>query len=354
MNTPHAIDGRNLMVSYPSNEEPSGQRIILNNVNLKVQPGELVTVVGPSGCGKSTLLRLVLGSQKPNAGSMLVDGNPVTRITGDCGIVYQTYWLYPHLTVRENVALGPFCRQTNALEWLVNLPLSLAAKFVDYALLGMIAARGPASVAKEARETPEKWMPANRLLKRFRYHRVLAECCEQANELIAQCGLDPVKDGDKYPFELSGGMRQRVAIAQALICKPKVLLMDEPFGALDPITRQQMCDLVHDLWQKNGVTIFFVTHELEEACKLGTRLICLSQYWQGSDGKQGPGARILIDKPVSGGAQKPSAFEESDQFNELVAGIKPRLDKKSKLVKLADFELSHADACKPSEQGETA
>jgi NitT/TauT family transport system ATP-binding protein len=335
MTSSFQIDANKVVVSYPVPvaEEPTGRRIILNDIDLKVRPGEFATVVGPSGCGKSTLLRLVLGAQQPNSGTMLVNDKPVEHITGDCGIVYQSYWLYPHLTVLENVALGKFVRDTNLFQRLAVKPFTVANSLASR--FGLAASA--CSWLDSMQEMP-RWLP--RVLRDLKSTRA------EARELVGQCGLDPVGDADKYPYELSGGMRQRVAIAQALNARPAILLMDEPFGALDAIVRKDMQDLVHSLWQTHKLTVFFVTHELEEAVKLGTRLICLSQYWQNESGVRGKGARIVVDKRVLGGKQMPSTIEHTQEFTEMVADIEPRLNKKN-IQKLSCFELSHPDALKP-------
>ncbi len=182
--------------------------------------GEFVAILGPSGCGKSTILRLLAGlaPQFPaTAGEILVRGQPVRGPGPDRGMVFQDYTSFDHLTVLDNVAFGLECG-------------------------GM--ARG------ERRELALEW--------------------------VAKVGLDPVKDRDKYPHQLSGGMRQRVAIARTLALKPRLILMDEPFGALDPVTRHNMQDLLVGLWREVEATVFFVTHDVTEAVYLGDRVYILS------------------------------------------------------------------------------
>ncbi len=331
------IDVKDAVVSYPSAE---GERIILNHVNLQVRRGELVTVVGPSGCGKSTLLRLVLGSQFPNSGLVLVDGKQVARVTRDTGIVYQTYSLFPHLTVLDNVALGMVLEKTNLPERFVTGTPVRILEALDRRIHRSTALNEAIALGRE-QENPTM---ITRLLALTRYYKVRQESRRLAAELLASCGLDPKKDGEKYPFELSGGMRQRVAIAQAMIMKPKILLMDEPFGALDHTRRSEMQDFIHEQWQRHGLTVFFVTHDLEEACKVGTRLICLSQFWSDANGKQGAGAKILIDKAVAGGTEKPSSFSGSDEFKTLVEGINSRGLKPNSLLPISARELTHRDA----------
>jgi NitT/TauT family transport system ATP-binding protein len=182
--------------------------------------GEFVAVLGPSGCGKSTVLRLIAGlspQHPPTSGEVLVGEKPVTGPGADRGMVFQDYTSFDHRSVLDNVAFGLECR----------------------------------GVAKEERRA-------------------------RAREWIAKVGLSVDEDADKYPHQLSGGMRQRVAIARTLILKPRIILMDEPFGALDPSTRMRMQDLLIDLWREMEATVFFVTHSIEEAVYLGDRVYILS------------------------------------------------------------------------------
>ncbi len=182
--------------------------------------GELVTMVGPSGCGKSTILRIIagLGPQfPPTEGEVLVLGQPITGPGADRGMVFQSYTSFDHRTVLDNVAFGLECQ----------------------------------GVSRSQRH-------------------------EMARAWIAKVGLDVAKTQGKYPHELSGGMRQRVAIARTLILRPRIVLMDEPFGALDPATRLNMQDLLIDLWREIRATVFFVTHDVTEAVYLGDRTYVLS------------------------------------------------------------------------------
>ena len=182
--------------------------------------GEFVVLLGPSGCGKSTVLRLIAGlaPQHPaTQGEVLLSGQPVTGPGPDRGMVFQDYTSFDNRTVLDNVAFGLECR---------GVP------------------------------------------KRERH--------ELASEWIAKVHLNPKKDGLKYPHQLSGGMRQRVAIARTLILKPSVILMDEPFGALDPATRHNMQDLLIELWHEVQATVFFVTHDVNEAVFLGDRCYIFS------------------------------------------------------------------------------
>ncbi len=182
--------------------------------------GEFIGILGPSGCGKSTVLRLIAGlaPQFPaTTGTLLVNGQAVTAPGPDRGFVFQDYANFPHRTVLQNVAFGLECAQV-----------------------------------------PEK------------------ERHDRAKQWIQKVGLDPVKDAGKYPHQLSGGMNQRVAIARSLIMQPKIILMDEPFGALDPSTRERMQDLLVALWRELEATVFFVTHDVPEAVYLGDRVFLFS------------------------------------------------------------------------------
>jgi NitT/TauT family transport system ATP-binding protein len=182
--------------------------------------GEFIGVLGPSGCGKSTMLRLIAGlaPQFPaTSGTVLVHGEPVAEPGPDRGFVFQDYANFPHRTVLDNVAFGLECQQV-----------------------------------------PDQ------------------ERRERAREWLAKVGLDPKKDANKYPHQLSGGMNQRVAIARTLIMHPRIILMDEPFGALDPSTRQRMQDLLVSLWRELEATVFFVTHDVPEAVYLGDRVFIFS------------------------------------------------------------------------------
>jgi NitT/TauT family transport system ATP-binding protein len=228
-----------------------GFQTVLNNVDLLVPDKEFVSVVGPSGCGKSTLLRLVLGSETPCQGSVQAGGETVEHPNRSRGIVFQRYSLFPHLTVLENVVFGLELDGT----WLL-----------------------------------QKWLtwPWYRRNQQRRY-------VELAMEHLRTVKLD--EHANKYPQQLSGGMQQRVAIAQALIMKPRILLMDEPFGALDPGTREALQLTVIETFERSGTSFFFVTHDLEEAVFVGTRLVVLSQHWAEDDGTPGEGATIVLDVP---------------------------------------------------------
>ena len=237
-----------------------GDKKVLYDINLKVARGEIVGLVGPSGCGKSTLLRAILGTHPPCDGQVLMNGVRVTGPGRDRGIVYQRYSLFPFLTAEQNVAFGLMLDQT-----------TLAFRFFQF----------------------------------WKWRRLRKTHLEQAAELLEKLKLGAARR--HYPSELSGGMRQRVAIAQALIMKPQILLLDEPFGALDEATREELQMMLLELYQENlaakqhngrpPYTILIVTHELNEAIYVSDRVAGLSQYWQPDQpGPNGhPGATIVYD-----------------------------------------------------------
>jgi NitT/TauT family transport system ATP-binding protein len=182
--------------------------------------GEISSFLGPSGCGKSTVLRLIAGLEPqhpPTKGTVEVLGREVVGPGADRGMVFQDYTSFDNRTVLDNVAFGLECR----------------------------------GVSRRRREG-------------------------EGREWIERVGLDPVRDARKYPHELSGGMRQRVAIARTLILRPRIILMDEPFGALDPATRLDMQDLLVKLWRDVQATVLFVTHSVEEAVYLGDRVFVMA------------------------------------------------------------------------------
>jgi NitT/TauT family transport system ATP-binding protein len=265
-----------------------GERLVLDNVDLAVRKGEFCNVVGPSGCGKSTLLRQVLGEETPDSGRVTIEGREVGHPDTQRGIVFQRYSLFPHLSAIDNVMTGP--------------------------LIGL-------SWRQRSRQRQTVRAEAMRYLERMR----LAEHAE------------------KYPHELSGGMQQRVAIAQSLIMKPAILMMDEPFGALDPDTREQMQVLLLELWEAEQMTIFFVTHDLEEAVYLGTRVLVLSQYY--TDDRNAPvkrGAKIVSDCQLPR-AVSSTHVKHSPEFTALVEKLREGFDPAGRRH-IAEFNLTHPDA----------
>jgi len=187
----------------------------LLNVSLDIRPGEFLCAIGPSGCGKTTLLNMIAGFTAPTRGSLLFDGRPIAGPGPDQGVVFQEYALFPWLTAQRNVEFG-------------------------------LQMRG---VGK-------------------------AERRERARASLDMVGL--LGAADRYPFELSGGMRQRVAVARALVNHPRILLMDEPFAAVDALTRVTLQTELLRIWQEIGLTVFFITHNIEEAVFLGDRIVVMA------------------------------------------------------------------------------
>ncbi len=197
-------------------EKKEGQSTLaLDNVDLEVRDKEFVCFIGPSGCGKTTLLRIIAGLELPDSGTITLDGEDISLPDSKRGMVFQEYSLFPWQTVLQNITFGPRMKGMEKQK-----ALELAQKYLE--LVG---------------------------LEQFR---------------------------DSYPHELSGGMRQRVAIARALANEPSVLLMDEPFGALDAQTRNLLQNELLQVWEKNQITILFVTHSVDEAVFLADRIVVLS------------------------------------------------------------------------------
>jgi len=196
---------------YDVNGEPLP---VLDDITLTVNPGEFISIVGSSGCGKSTLLRLIVGLENDYQGEVILDGQRVVGTSLDRGIVFQEHRLFPWLTVQQNIGLG-----------LLN------AEFTE------------------------------------------AEKTRSVREHIALVGLEGFETA--YPHQLSGGMSQRVAIARALVNRPEVLLLDEPFGALDALTRAHLQQELHRIWQAEGITMILVTHDVEEAIYLGDKVVVM-------------------------------------------------------------------------------
>jgi NitT/TauT family transport system ATP-binding protein len=222
--------------------------VVLENLRLEVDDHEFVTIVGASGCGKSTFLRLLLGIESPTRGQILVDGVPVAPEPDPSrGIVFQRYSLFPHLTAIENLAFGLELRRSR--------------------LLGRLF--GAARRAAFAR----------------------------AEQMLGAVGLAEARD--RYPAQLSGGMQQRLAIAQAVICEPKILLLDEPFGALDPGITADMHRLILDLWAANRMTVFMISHDIRESFELGTRLLTFDRVRNDPQAPEAYGASITYDIPLN-------------------------------------------------------
>ncbi|SRR6266542_2823889 len=201
--------------SFPAPDDPFARLQALSNISLSIAAGELVSIIGPSGCGKSTLLRLIAGLDSTDSGEVLIGSERISEPGAERGLVFQDPNLFPWLTVRRNIEAG-------------------------------LVARG-----------------------------VLREKRNEVDEFMRLVGLEAF--GDAYPHHLSGGMAQRVALARALINHPKVLLLDEPLGALDAFTRMRMQDEVLRLWQTRRTTILFVTHDIDEAIYMSDRIMIMTQ-----------------------------------------------------------------------------
>jgi nitrate ABC transporter ATP-binding subunit len=223
----------------------------LRAVNLNIDKGEFVCLIGASGCGKSTLLRIIAGFEQPTSGQVSLYENPITGPGSDRGMVFQDYALFPWMTVRENIGFGP--RQKG-----------LAKKYVS----------------------------------------------EITDEYLNMVGL--AKFADRYPMQLSGGMKQRVAIARVLANECELLLMDEPFGALDALTRESLQQELLEIWARTHVTVIFVTHSVEEAVVLSDRVVVMTA---------GPG-RIEADVAIE--LARPREVSAMD-FNQVRRDITQRL-----------------------------
>lgn len=206
-----------IQISKVSKIFSSGERevVALDDIDLDIKPGEFICLLGPSGCGKSTLLNAVAGFSPPTAGSILVDGEPVQKPGPDRGMVFQEYALFPWMTVEKNIAFG-----------------------------------------LEIKKLPK------------------SQIKEKVSALLAMLNLQDFRD--RYPKDLSGGMRQRVAIARVLALDAPIMLMDEPFGALDSLTRRSLQDELLRIWTEFKKTILFVTHSIDESIYLADRIVVMT------------------------------------------------------------------------------
>jgi NitT/TauT family transport system ATP-binding protein len=241
-----------------------GNLTVIRDVTFSVadvpNKGEFISILGPSGCGKSTVLRLIAGLRPhypATDGSVLVLGKPVECPGSDRSMVFQDYTSFDNRTVEDNVAFGLECS---------GMP------------------------ARQRRELAHEW--------------------------IAKVGLDVKRDASKFPNELSGGMRQRVAIARTLVLSPRIILMDEPFGALDPTTRLHMQELLVNLWKEAQATVFFVTHSIEEAIYLGDRVYVFSSS---------PGT-IIREMVVPAPTRPPKEMLREHDFVDRVCEIRDVMD----------------------------
>ena len=263
---PHVVEFQN--VSKTFNVGKSNAFTAIRDITFVVEDlknkGEFVCILGPSGCGKSTILRMIAGLEPhfpPTVGSVLVLGSPVVGPGSDRGMVFQDYTSFDNRSVLDNITFG-----------------------------------------LETQRIPRR---KRQLLGQY---------------WINEVGLNVAKDQNKYPHELSGGMRQRVAIARSLILRPRIILMDEPFGALDPQTRMNMQDLLISLWKSVNATVFFITHSIEEAVFLGDRVYVLSS-------SPGTMIREIEIEP----ADRPAAeMQKEPRFQETVAFIRDLISSQEK------------------------
>lgn len=248
MRQPAFLEIENLYKSY---KNPDGSEfVVLTDVNLSIGENEFICVIGHSGCGKSTLLKIVAGLEKPSAGSVRLDGKEIRKPGSERMMVFQHYGLLPWLTVRENIRLA-----------------------VDEVL-----------------------KKANR-----------AEKISIVNEHLAMVNLTAA--ADKYPDEISGGMKQRVGIARALATRPKMLLMDEPFGALDALTKRKLQTQVLDIWESHKQAVLMITHDVDEAIYMSDRIVLMTN---------GPAATIgeILEVPFPHPRDR-QAMRESKKYYEL-------------------------------------
>jgi NitT/TauT family transport system ATP-binding protein len=264
---PHIVDFQGVTKRF-------GSLTVIRDVTFSVLDlpgkGEFIAILGPSGCGKSTVLRLIAGLRPhypATEGTVLVGGKPVNPPGADRSMVFQDYTAFDNRTVEDNVAFGLECRGVAA-----------------------------------------------------------SERRRQAREWIAKVGLDVKRDAHKYPSQLSGGMRQRVAIARTLILSPRIILMDEPFGALDPTTRLHMQELLVDLWRDAQATVFFVTHSIEEAVYLGDRVYVFSSS---------PGT-IIREMTVPPPTHPPKEMLREPAFVERVCEIRDIMDQLAASTRAGD------------------
>jgi NitT/TauT family transport system ATP-binding protein len=264
---PNVVDFKNVTKKF-------GDLTIIRDVTFSVEDlpgkGEFIAILGPSGCGKSTVLRLIAGLRPhfpATEGTVHVAGGVIAGPGSDRSMVFQDYTSFDNRTVEDNVAFGLECRGMSSKERL-----------------------------------------------------------DRAREWIQRVGLDVMRDAKKYPSELSGGMRQRVAIARTLALSPRIILMDEPFGALDPTTRLHMQGLLVDLWREAQATVFFVTHSIEEAVYLGDRVYIFSSA---------PGT-ILKEMRVPGPEFPPKEMQRKPEFMKYVFEIRDIIDTLSSSTRAGD------------------
>jgi NitT/TauT family transport system ATP-binding protein len=225
-------------------EKSFGDARVLERVNLIAEHGEFLSLVGASGCGKSTFLRIMLGQDQASGGVIAIDDRPIVpEPTPERGIVFQRYSVFPHLTVIENLLLVEDFRSGGAFGRVFGVKRKAARR--------------------------------------------------EAEAMLQRVGLGHARD--LYPASLSGGMQQRLAIAQTLLGRPKILLLDEPFGALDPGIRLEMHELLTEIWTEHRMTVLMVTHDIREAFKLGSRVLVFDKVRHDPQFPQAYGATITYD-----------------------------------------------------------
>lgn len=259
-----------------------GPKLVLHDIGLEIAAGQIVSLVGPSGCGKSTLFNAILGTHAPTSGRVIVGRNGQEHVVvgpnRNCGIVYQHYALYPFLTVLESVAFGLMLDET-------SLPF--------------------------------------RVFRPLKWRKLRREHLDRAAAALRRVHLTDADFG-KYASELSGGMQQRVAVAQAIVMRPQILLLDEPFGALDEATRESLQTMLLEFYDENLTalargaqpphTMVIVTHELTEAIYVADRVVGLSQHWAWrAEGHAAcPGATVVYDKVAP--VYRPGDPKDYEQF----------------------------------------
>jgi len=249
------VNVRDVSISFKSR---SGTVQAVKSVSINVQPGEFVSIIGPSGCGKSTLMNAVAGFTRANSGVLTLDGKPITGPGADRGVVFQQYSLFPWMTVRKNVEFG-------------------------------LKMQGVAAAQRETR----------------------------ARTLLGLAGL--LSFENHYPSQLSGGMRQRVGIVRALATSPQVLLMDEPFGALDSQTRAVMQEILTNMWQRLRLSVLFITHDIEEAIFLSDRIYVMTAR----PGRVKAEIQVPLPRP-----RKPEMMD-TPEFSALLRSIKKLIREES-------------------------
>ena len=274
------LDPKNCVVTFDHVLKRFGKHTAVESVNFSVydrpDKGEFICVLGPSGCGKSTVLNMIAGFYGPTEGAVLMFGQPVGPPDADRGFVFQSYGSFPHLRVWENIAFGLLLKEMNR--------------------------RG---------KDPATWTLDKLIGVRGARRRRIRE---EAMEWVRAVGL--LSSEQKYPHQLSGGMRQRVALARTLAVKPKIILMDEPFGALDRVTRWEMQDLLIKLWREKEPTVFLVTHDIPEAVFLGDRIYIFS-----------PAPGTIVEEVDIPTPDMPAAeMQRTTEFSELVNEISRKVE----------------------------